>query len=190
MGPHAATLHRIARRATGFRGSARYSHAVRCPWLLVLVIACGGGSQEVKQTGGGKDHAVAAGSGSAAPKLPGRPGKGSAAAPVGDAPDIGCLTTSCVFHAGAAAYFTCLAGGAGACFHFGGPCTPADACMYDPGDRTYKQCGKPVEGACTQWGAACAPRSACMFDPADGLHHHCDEPGAGTCKRYGALCSP
>jgi hypothetical protein len=166
----------------------RYSHAVRRSWwILVAIVACGGSSPEVKQPpGSGKSHVVAVGNGSAAPH-----GRGSAAQlPVGDAPDIGCLTPSCAFHAGAAAYFTCLSGGAGACFHFGAPCTPADACMYDPGDRTYKQCAKPVEGACGQWGAACAPRAACMFDPADGLHHHCDDGGTGTCKRYGALCAP
>ena len=105
-------------------------------------------------------------------------------------PEIGCLTTTCAYHAGAGAYFTCLAGGAGACFHFGAACAPADHCMFDPGDRTYKQCAAPVEGTCSKWGAACQPQSACMFDPADGLHHHCDEPAAGTCKKYGALCAP
>ena len=105
-------------------------------------------------------------------------------------PAIGCPTPSCVFHAGAAAYFTCLAGGAGACFHFGAACAPADACMYDPADRTYKHCARMTEGACEQWGAACAPASKCMFSAADGLHHTCDDVAGGGCKRYGALCAP
>ena len=131
--------------------------------------------------GGGQTHPVATESGATA---------GSAATAPVPVADVGCPTPTCVFHAGAAAYFTCLAGGAGACFHFGGPCTPADSCMYDPAARTYKQCSKPVEGQCTQWGAACAPASACMFDPADGLHHHCDQATGGACARYGALCAP
>jgi hypothetical protein len=172
---------------TGFSRPPRYIHAV-LRWTLVLaLVACGGKSPEVKGGGGGAGgtttHAKT-GSGSGA-------GSGSAAAPVvADAPNIGCLQTSCAYHPGAAAYFTCLAGGAGACFHFGGPCAPADACMYDAADHSYKQCSSPVEGQCTKWAAACTPKSACMFDPQDGLHHHCDEVGSGTCKRYGALCAP
>jgi hypothetical protein len=105
-------------------------------------------------------------------------------------PVVGCPTPTCAFHAGAGAYFVCLAGGAGACFHFGPACAPTDSCMYDPGDRTYKQCARSSEGTCQQWASACAPTSQCMFDAADGLHHACDEIAAGTCKRYGALCAP
>lgn len=105
-------------------------------------------------------------------------------------PNIGCPTPTCAFHAGAGAYFTCLAGGAGTCFHFGPACTPADGCMFDPQDRTYKQCARSSEGTCQQWGAACAPGSKCMFDVADGLHHACDDAAGGTCKHYGGLCAP
>jgi hypothetical protein len=105
-------------------------------------------------------------------------------------PVIGCPQPTCAFHAGGGAYFTCLAGGAGACFHFGAPCTPSDTCMYDPADRSYKECARASEGTCQQWGAACAPASKCMFNATDGLHHQCDDVSGGACKRYGALCAP
>jgi len=126
-------------------------------------------------------------------------GESSKPAPIGNAaggnaavvvPDVGCPAPTCVFHVGAGAYFTCLAGGAGACFHFGAPCAPPDLCMYDPADRAYKQCAQASEGACMKWGAACVPPAKCMFTPSDGLHHRCDEVGDGRCKRYGALCAP
>jgi hypothetical protein len=105
-------------------------------------------------------------------------------------PSVGCPTPTCAFHAGAGGYFTCLAGGAGACFHFGAPCAPPDGCMFDPGDRTYKQCARVSEGTCQQWASACAPATRCMFDVADGLHHTCDDVSGGTCKRFGAPCAP
>jgi hypothetical protein len=105
-------------------------------------------------------------------------------------PVVGCPSPTCVFHAGASGYFTCLSGGAGACFHFGAPCEPPDACMYDPSDRSYKHCARASEGTCQQWGVACAPATRCMFNPSDGLHHQCDEIAGGGCKRYGALCAP
>jgi len=111
-------------------------------------------------------------------------------APVLGVPDVGCLAPTCAYHAGGAGYFTCLSGGAGACFHYGAPCSPADACMYDPADQKYKHCASIVEGTCKQWGAACAPASKCMFSASDGLHHTCDDIDGGTCKRYGALCAP
>jgi hypothetical protein len=123
---------------------------------------------------------------------------GSASAPVAMAsgsaaivPEVGCPNPTCAFHAGAGSYFTCLSGGAGICFHFGGPCAPADGCMFDPQSHGYRTCAKPVEGACAQWSnAACAPANACMFDPDDGLHHHCDQVSGGTCAKYGVLCAP
>jgi hypothetical protein len=152
--------------------------------LIVLALAaCGPKSTDVKSggSGAGGTKLVGAGTGSA---------KASAGGPVGSVPDVGCLQPSCAFHAGANSYFTCLAGGAGACFHFGGPCTPKDSCMYDATDRTYKQCAKAVEGACHQWGAACAPANKCMFSPTDGLHHTCDAVAGGSCTKYGALCAP
>ena len=148
--------------------------------LLIALAACGPKATDVKT--GGRTSAspkVGAGSGSARPT-----------GAVGSVPDVGCLTPSCAYHAGANGYFTCLAGGAGACFHFGGPCMPKDSCMYDATDRTYKQCARGVEGTCQQWGAACAPANACMFSPTDGLHHKCDEIAGGGCKKYGALCAP
>ena len=150
-------------------------------FLLLALVACGHPPEVKHETP--PPHPVATGS---------TPSKGSAATtpPAVPVPEIGCLTTTCVFHAGAGAYFTCFAGGAGACFHFGAPCAPADHCMYDPADRTYKQCAAPVEGTCSKWGASCAPQSACMFDPGDGLHHHCEQVGSGSCAKFGALCSP
>lgn len=159
---------------------ARYIRAVR-QLLVLALVACGHPAVQHATPPGGTTHAVAQGSGSTT---------GSAAPTPVTVTDVGCLAPSCAYHAGAAAYFTCLAGGAGACFHFGAPCAPADGCMFDAKDRTYKQCGKPVEGQCQQWGAACAPASACMFDPASGLHHHCDQITGGTCAHYGALCAP
>lgn len=105
-------------------------------------------------------------------------------------PAIGCPKPTCVFHAGAAGYFTCLSSGAGACFHFGATCAPPDACMYDPSDLSYKQCARTSEGRCMQWGGTCAPATRCMFNPSDGSHHQCDEVAGGRCKRYGALCAP
>jgi hypothetical protein len=150
-----------------------------------MLAACGGTPSGAAQVSGPQPppHAQV----TAQPAHGGSP----AAAPlIATAPDIGCAQTSCAFHAGAATYLTCLSGGAGACFHFGGPCTPADACMFDPSDRAYKHCARAVEGTCAQWAGACAPASACMFDPDDGLHHHCDDVAAGGCHRYGALCAP
>jgi hypothetical protein len=114
----------------------------------------------------------------------------SAAATPVVVPAIGCPSPTCAFHAGVSGYFTCLASGAGACFHFGPSCAPSDACMYDPADRSYKQCARASEGQCQQWGAGCAPATRCMFNPSDGLHHRCEDVAGGACKRYGALCAP
>ena len=166
--------------------------------ISILLVACGGSPAAPHPT-------APAPTPTAQPTSPppryrgGNPPRGAAPANNGasdpalasiSVPAIGCLAPTCAFHAGAGAYFTCLAGGAGTCFHFGAACAPADACMYDPGDRQYKTCAKPSEGVCTQWGAACAPVSKCMFDPADGLHHQCDDVAGGACKRFGALCAP
>jgi hypothetical protein len=144
-------------------------------------VASGEGTAKRGGEGGGSGGSGGTGSG-------GRGGKGGAVDP---APrDLACLVPTCVYHAGANAYFACLAGGAGTCFHFGPTCTPTGACMYDAASRSYKQCTKASEGACGAWGAACVPATKCMFNPADGLHHTCDDVGDGTCKRYGALCAP
>lgn len=154
--------------------------AVQRYWLLAVVIAaaCSGGSKEIKHGGGtGSGAQVTHGSGIGA-------GSGSGAKVASTTPsavpEIGCLTPTCAYHAGAGSYFTCLAGGAGTCFHFGGPCTPPDKCMYDTSSRTYKQCANSVEGACQQWGTACTPANGCMYSPADGMHH----------DKSGALCAP
>jgi hypothetical protein len=157
----------------------RYIPAV-LPRLCVLVIALAACGPKPDPKTGGTAKQGGAGSGSGKPT----------AGPVGSVPDVGCLQPSCAFHAGANGYFTCLAGGAGACFHFGGPCTPKDSCMFDAADRTYKQCARGVEGTCQQWGAACAPANACMFSPTDSLYHRCDDVAGGSCKKYGALCAP
>lgn len=162
------------------RNAPRYRPGVSRLWPFLLLAACGHPADVKQPTGGGPHTRIVSTSGTHT----------GSAAPLPAVADVGCLQPTCAFHAGAAAYFTCLAGGAGACFHFGGPCAPADGCMYDPADRTYKTCSKPVEGQCSQWGAACAPASACMFDPADGLAHHCDQVTGGTCAHYGALCAP
>lgn len=156
---------------------------LRLSVLVIALVACGPKGTDVKSGGGGGGGKTAGGTG-------GSTNQGGG--PAGAVPDVGCLQPSCAYHAGANAYHTCLAGGSGACFHFGGPCTPKDSCMFDAGDRTYKQCARVVEGTCSQWGPACAPASACMFSPADGQHHKCDDvdPGRGACKRYGALCAP
>ena len=155
--------------------------------MTASLVSCGPPTTGVKTggTGGGTatGSAKAAGSGSAAGMATGSGG-------IATIPDVGCLAPGCVYHAGTGAYFTCLAGGAGACFHFGGPCAPSDGCMYDAADRSYKQCTHAVEGKCDAWGAACAPASRCMFSPSDGLHHTCDEVAGGGCRTYGALCSP
>jgi hypothetical protein len=157
---------------------------VRALFVIVLAsFACGGNSPEVKQpagTGSGSATTVVSGT------VPTRTGSAAAV----NAPDVGCLTATCAYHQNTATYFTCLAGGAGMCFHFGAACTPSESCMIDAADRTYKKCAAPVEGTCAQWGAACAPANACMFAFDDGLYHHCDEVAGGTCKRYGALCAP
>jgi hypothetical protein len=149
--------------------------------VIIVAASCGGGSPEVKQGGQSRGSAVAR----PAPKATG------SAAPVDVAAlDVGCLSTTCAYHQATATYFTCLAGGAGVCFHFGAACTPPESCMIDATDRTYKKCSNAVEGVCSQWGAACAPANQCMFSFDDGMYHHCDDVAGGACKRYGALCAP
>ena len=90
---------------------------MRTAFLAVILVACGHPSAETK-------HPVTAGTGSNAPALkvtpppPMNPGAGGAIAAV-VIKDLGCPAPTCVYHAGGAAYFNCLAGGAGMCFHFG-----------------------------------------------------------------------
>lgn len=176
----------MRRQTAGALFTPRYIHAVLryvAVAVVLVIAACGPKPTAVNPGGSGAGKGTTAGTG-------GNSAKPAGTGPVAVAPEVGCFTPSCAYHAGANAYFTCLSGGAGACFHFGGPCTPKDSCMYDARDRTYKQCTRAVEGTCAQWGGACAPASACMFSPADGLHHTCEEIAGGSCKKYGALCAP
>jgi len=164
--------------------ASRYNRAVRSLILALLLIGCGTPPAAKRPTGSGS------GSGSTTTTTPAGPSANPTVGGPSNVRDIGCLKPTCVFHAGAAAYFTCQAGGAGTCFHFGSPCTPDGTCMYDPAAKSYKQCTKPVEGTCAAWGGACAPATKCMYNAADGLHHTCDSVDGGSCKKFGALCSP
>ena len=168
---------------------------MRLSWIATVVLlgSCGhpagtGTTPPVVHAGSGAGSGSAAGSGH---------GSGSATRPP-DAPVTGglpaagvaCAPLGCVYHAGANAYFACMSSGAGACFHFGARCAPADACMYDAAAKRYQHCDAVVEGACTKWGIACTPGGHCMFDPADGLHHECSAVKDGACTAWGALCAP
>lgn len=148
--------------------------------VCVVVAACGN-PPDVKRPTDGSGSAVAK-TGSGTPAIGGT-------GPV-VLKDVGCPAFSCAIHPGLNQYFTCLNGGAGTCFHFGGPCMPEAACMYDVASKSYKVCAKGAEGLCQTWGGACAPASKCMLDPADNLHRHCDDLAGGTCKKFGALCAP
>ncbi len=184
-----------AETTTALRRPSRYNLAVRQAIVLLVLLGCGTSASQppakhvtpptpVAHGNTPNPHPTPNGNGNGN-------GNGSAAPPVAVAvPDIGCPSPTCAFHAGAGAYFTCLAGGAGACFHFGAPCAPSDACMYDPNEHSYKACQKSIEGTCAKWGTPCTPASKCMFDPQDGLHHTCDDASPGSCKKYGALCAP
>lgn len=177
----------------GANGSGpRYNHVVQAKVVSQLVLAV-----VLAACGGSTKPGPAAPTGTAAtpatPGTPPAPNAGNTAKPSAGpiaVKDIGCPTSSCVFHPGVGAHYTCTSSGSGMCFHFGPPCTPPAGCMYDPADRTYKQCTKPVEGTCQQWGAACAPANKCMFDANDGYYRQCEDVSGGTCKRFGALCSP
>jgi hypothetical protein len=153
--------------------------------IAVLVAGCGrpAGPKHASPPSSGTTKIV----GSTRPAPTGNAAGGNVAVVL---PAVGCPSPTCVFHAGASGYFTCLSSGAGACFHFSSSCVPLDSCMYDPLDRLYKHCAKPSEGLCLQWGVACTPATRCMFKPSDGLHHQCDEVAGGGCQRYGALCAP
>ena len=180
----------IARPAK--RRAPRYNSAVRHALAFVVAalvtVGCGAPPDPKHPTGAG---AAAGSDGASTRGGGGQRGGGTAKGgqPEPTPKEIACLVPTCVYHAGANAYFACQSGGAGTCFHFGPPCTPAGACMYDASSRSYKQCTKVLEGACSAWGTACAPASKCMFNPADSLHHTCEDLSGGTCKRYGALCT-
>jgi hypothetical protein len=170
-----------------FADPSRYSRWVRHVLVViaVLVAGCGrpAGPKHASLPSSGPTKTV----GSTGPAPTGNGAGGSVAVVL---PAVGCPSPTCVFHAGASGYFTCLSSGAGACFHFSSSCAPLDSCMYDPLDRLYKHCAKASEGLCLQWGVACTPATRCMFKPSDGLHHQCEEVAGGGCQRYGALCAP
>ncbi len=108
---------------------------LRIALLAVTLAACGPKTPSATHAGGGTGSGSGAGGRTTAGQGSGATaGQGSGR--VASVPDVGCLTPTCAYHAGGGGYFTCLAGGAGVCFHFGGPCAPADACMFDPADRT------------------------------------------------------
>lgn len=178
------------------RRSPRYNSAVRHAFTFAVaaavILGCGTPPDPKQPTGAGSPTVGGGtgGTGGAKPPGPGKGGGGKPGAPDPTPKDIACLVPTCVYHAGAGAYFACQSSGAGTCFHFGPPCTPSGACMYDAASRGYKQCTKVAEGTCAAWGAACAPASKCMFNPADNLHHTCEDVSGGGCKRYGALCAP
>jgi hypothetical protein len=147
--------------------------------VCLLAAGCGNPPDVKKPTGG---------SGSAATNTSGNPTNSGGGPAV--LKDVGCPAFSCAYHPGTAQYFTCLNGGAGTCFHFGGACMPEGNCMYDAPSKSYKTCTKGAEGLCQAWGAACVPASKCMLDATDNLHRHCDDVSGGSCKKFGALCAP
>jgi len=77
--------------------------------------------------------------------------------PMLPADGVACPAMGCVYHAGANAYFACLSGGAGICFHFGSPCEPRDSCMFDAADGMHHHCDQVTDGKCAQWGDLCDP---------------------------------
>ena len=166
-------------------------------WLGVSVAlttgACGGKSA-TPTTVPVTAVAADAGSGSSVPAADGgvakTPSTTSANVTPGNAAGTTCALVSCVFHAGVAGYYNCLAGAAGACTHFGGSCTPADRCMFDSAAKSYKNCNNPSDGTCDAFGAACNPKPGCWFDPKDGLFRLCSAAAGGTCSKWGELCSP
>jgi hypothetical protein len=188
------------------RRTPRYNSAVRHALTFVVAavvtIGCGTPPDPKRPAGAGSADTGSAGTTAKGGTAKGGTAKGGTAkggtgggSAAGGQPDptpkdVACLVPTCVYHAGTNAYFSCLASGAGTCFHFGPACTPNAACMYDASSRGYKLCAKASEGACAAWGAACAPTSKCMFNPTDSLHHTCEDVSGGTCKRYGALCAP
>ncbi len=102
-----------------------------------------------------------------------------------------CPEPSCVYHAGTDAYFVCLNGAAGRCFHYGRPCTPGDSCMFDADSGRYRQCRSAQNGRCLAFADTCRPPGFCVFNPADGLHHTCEEAAAdGRCRVFGEICGP
>ena len=161
-------------------------------WLVVSIAittgACGGKTAvpaTVPNPGaaGGSSAALvpATDGGVTKPPTKGMPGSAAGAT---------CTPKTCVYHAGVAGYYNCLAGAAGACTHFGGSCTPADRCMFDAATMLHKNCTKPGDGTCEIFSASCNPAPGCWFDAKDGLFRRCTAGAGGACSKWGELCSP
>lgn len=159
--------------------------------VLAGMLACSGPSRAAPQRpapGVGPAPATAADRAGSGAQAPG--GKGAGKAPLLDPAGTSCDVAACAYHAGVGRTFVCLAGGAGACFHFGAPCQPADDCMLDGSDGTYKRCTQAVDGACLRFAGACAPQGSCWFRPDEGLYRECTQRKPGACGQWGALCKP
>jgi hypothetical protein len=150
---------------------------------LLLLGGCPKGPAKKESSGAGKleSGASRADAGPASDKPTPPPGELAFAA---DGP------RPCVFHAGASAYFRCLSGADGTCFHYGASCEPADQCMFDPASGSYRQCRKGGEGRCAEYGDACQPADACYFASDDSRYHSCQKAASGRCTSYGDLCNP
>ncbi len=157
-------------------------------WLGVSIVittgACGGGTATPATSAIGAARASANGGPSNQPPV------AAANATPGSAAGATCAPATCVFHAGVAGYYSCLAGAAGACTHFGGSCVPTDRCMFDAPAKLYKHCSNPVDGTCETFGATCNPAPGCWFDAKDGLFRTCTAAAGGMCSKWGELCSP
>src|SRR5262245_23513706 len=127
-----------SRQSPTFRARAhpkRYNRTVRLVVsLAAFLAACGGSSSKkgiVPMQGSAAAGAPMTAPPAIAPAPAGKPGGASATPAPVVLRTIGCPVPTCVLHPNHGTYFTCLNGGAGTCFHFGGPCVPDGACMYD-----------------------------------------------------------
>ena len=149
--------------------------------LAVALTACGGARPAAPGSGSAVRSASQPGR-NPAPRRARGPSRPKTFAPCQNAP--------CMLHAGRGRYHRCLHAGAGLCFHYGAPCTPADQCMLDPASAQYRRCQRAVGGECAQFGAACEPGGRCMLDPGDGVHRTCEQVSGGKCQRFAAPCMP
>ncbi|HRC59048.1 MAG TPA: hypothetical protein PKU97_24165, partial [Kofleriaceae bacterium] len=161
-----------------------------------MSLACSAPARPAAKPSGAPEPAAGTGSapGDGRAHLPTVPGElgapGKPRASLLDPRGAACVAAPCTYHAGTDGFFACLAGGSGACFHFGAPCQPADDCMLDGSDRRYKRCTQVVDGRCQRFAAPCAPPGTCWMHPDDGLYRECTQRQAGACARWGELCDP
>ncbi len=160
--------------------------------VLVLAGCPGNPSHPANPPGGGARTGHGTSSSGHTRKSHEKPAKSAKPDYHGVLPEAGidCAPTGCIYHGGADAYYTCLAAGAGTCFHYGPTCEPASHCMYSAAAGGYHQCSKVVEGQCVTAGAPCEPPGNCYYDPADGRHHRCKRADGGRCLELGGLCDP